>query len=175
MHLKPQAHLFLSIYFAFLAGHVHLATIVHWRNLAQSMIDWRILSLKMTCFWGGYFLVALFPASLFLRIFSCASLFFVWKETFAFQNWSLFLYFYVHLVVSLAPELTLRMLNKLKLFFTNSGSARLICFGFLAASFFGLLKYTSFHIHVEWLCLFVSLFAVLLMNSDVMREPYDAH
>ena len=175
MHLKPQANLFLSVYFAFLAGHVHLDTIVHWRNLAQPTSDWRVLSLKMTCFWGSYFLVALFPASRFLRIFSCASLFFVWKETLAFQNWSLFLYFSVHLVVSLAPELTLLILYKLKFFFANLSSAKLIGFGFLAASIFWLLKYTHFHIHVEWLCLFVSLVIVLLMNSNVMREPYDTH
>jgi hypothetical protein len=170
MNFKPQANLFLTVYFAFLAGHVHLATIVHWRNLAQPSLDWRLLSLLMTCFWGSHFLVALFPKSLLLRIFSCLSLFFVWKETSAFHNWSQLLYFYVHLVVTLAPELTLQSLYKLKFFITDQRAAKLIGFGLLGASIFYLLKYTNFHIHIEWLYLLMSVLAVFLMVADAKKE-----
>jgi hypothetical protein len=172
MNLKPQANLFLTVYFALLAGHVHLATIVKWRDLAQSSLDWRILSLLMTCFWVSHFLVALFPARLSLRIFSCVSLYFVWKETSAFYSWGQFLYFYVHILVSLAPELALQTVYKMKFLFANIRSTKLICFGFLSVSIFYILTSTQFHIRIEWLYLFVSLVAVILMNAThYVRSP----
>ena len=175
MNIKTQTNFFLTVYFALLAGHFHLDTIVHWRDLAQSSLNWRVLSILMTCFWGLHFLVALFTERLFLRILSCVSLYFVWKETFAFYNLSQLLYFNVHILICLAPELALQVVYKLNLFFSHTKATKLICFGLLAASIFWILKYTQFHIHAEWLCLLVSFVAAFLLAEGIKRESNETH
>ncbi len=175
MEFKTKANLFLSVYFSLLAGHAHLATVVNWRNLAQLSFDWKILSFLMTSFWVSHFLVALFPSSLLLRLFSCVSLYYVWKETFAFSNWIQFSYFFVHIWVSLAPQLTIRGLDKLKCIFSNHTYVVYICLFFLMAFSLGVLRYGNVSIYLEWFYLLISLLLVFFYCADLTRELNDSH
>ncbi|MBY0384021.1 hypothetical protein K2X05_02590 [bacterium] len=138
---KKQEELFLSLYFALLAGYAHSLTINLWKqyNLWPSHFSWQLVSLFMIFFFGSFFFAGLFPQILLARLLSIASISLLYAATNLNINLHILLFFSFHILISLAPSKAVRLfflfLNFLKIPFKKI-KIFIFCFlGFYALCF----------------------------------------
>ncbi len=104
--MKLKNDLFLSSYFALLAGFAHASTTNHWSSISQNgLLSWEIVSLIMIFFFSSHFAAALFPQTAMIRLTSFFSLVLFLKTANMIESnsWGQFAFIICHFVVCVAP------------------------------------------------------------------------